>query len=91
MLRNKLLTQIELSKVLKNKGQKKWLDSDSEGNGFKDKRLQQRFRKLLEQIWDSLGQTIPLACQDWANTKAAYRFLSNDKVSEQEILEVSVW
>ncbi len=37
MPRNKFLTQIELSKVVKNKGQKKWLDSDSESNGFKDK------------------------------------------------------
>src|SRR4051812_43736517 len=27
----------------------------------------------------------PLACQDWANTKAAYRFLSNEAVSEAEI------
>jgi hypothetical protein len=25
-------------------------------------------------------------CQDWANTKAAYRFLDNDRVSEAEIL-----
>ena len=25
-------------------------------------------------------------CQDWANTKAAYRFLSNDRVSEADIL-----
>lgn len=86
MLSNKFSTQIELSKMVKNNGKQKWLDSDSEGNGFKDKRLQQRFRKLLEQIWNSLGQTIPFACRDWSNTKAAYRFLSNDKVSEQAIL-----
>jgi hypothetical protein len=25
-------------------------------------------------------------CQDWANTKAAYRFFSNDRVSEADIL-----
>ena len=24
-----------------------------------------------------MGQTIPSACQDWSNAKAAYRFLSN--------------
>ena len=28
----------------------------------------------------------PLACQDWANTKAAYRFFANPKVEEGEIL-----
>jgi Transposase DNA-binding len=33
-----------------------------------------------------LGRSIPLVCQDWANTKAAYRFFSNDRVSEEEIL-----
>ena len=33
-----------------------------------------------------MGASIPLACQDWANTKAAYRFFSNDRVSEEEIL-----
>jgi hypothetical protein len=29
----------------------------------------------------------PLACQDWANTKAAYRFLSKGQVKEHTILE----
>jgi hypothetical protein len=33
-----------------------------------------------------VGQSIPLVCQDWANTKAAYRFFSNDRVSEADIL-----
>jgi len=33
-----------------------------------------------------MGRSIPLVCQDWANTKAAYRFLSNDRVSEADIL-----
>jgi hypothetical protein len=33
---------------------------------------------LLEHVCDAVGGSIPLACQDWANTKAAYRFLSND-------------
>jgi hypothetical protein len=27
-----------------------------------------------------------MACQDWASTKAAYRFFSNERVDEQEIL-----
>lgn len=30
--------------------------------------------------------SLPLVCQDWANTKAAYRFFSNDRVSEAQIL-----
>lgn len=34
----------------------------------------------------SLGGSLPFACQDWANTKAAYRFLSNNRVTESDIL-----
>ncbi|WP_245509410.1 transposase DNA-binding-containing protein [Bradyrhizobium zhanjiangense] len=33
-----------------------------------------------------MGQSVPLVCQDWANTKAAYHFFSNDRVSEADIL-----
>ncbi|WP_407181603.1 transposase DNA-binding-containing protein [Bradyrhizobium sp. STM 3562] len=34
---------------------------------------------MLTQIGSAMGQSIPLVCQDWANTKAAYRFFfSND-------------
>ena len=33
-----------------------------------------------------MGDSIPLACADWANTKAAYRFLSNERVNEHDIL-----
>jgi hypothetical protein len=80
-------TKMEQSTTVSNNSHRNWVDKDSEGSVFKDKRLQQRFRKLLEQIWNGVGQTIPFACQDWANTKAAYRFLSNDKVSEKEILD----
>jgi hypothetical protein len=34
----------------------------------------------------AMGASIPLACQDWANTKAAYRFFSNERINEAEIL-----
>ena len=33
-----------------------------------------------------MGETIAMAYQDWASTKAAYRFFSNERVSGQEIL-----
>jgi len=33
-----------------------------------------------------MGAPLPLACQDWANTKAAYRFLSNERFGEDAIL-----
>src|SRR5208282_4139452 len=56
------------------------------GCHFADERLKGRFRKLIARMRGSVGQTIPLACQDWANTKAAYRFFSNPRINEEEIL-----
>jgi hypothetical protein len=55
-----------------------WVDRELADCDFKDERLGKRFRSLLQQLSASPGESIPLACQDWANTKAAYRFLDND-------------
>ncbi|MCP3468177.1 IS4 family transposase [Bradyrhizobium sp. CCGUVB23] len=63
-----------------------WVDREVAGCEFKDERLGRRFGKLLAQIGSDMGQSIPLVCQDWANTKAAYRFLSNERVNEADIL-----
>ena len=63
-----------------------WVERELADCEFKDERLGKRFRSLLEQLSLSPGDSIPLVCQDWANTKAAYRFLDNDRVSEAEIL-----
>lgn len=63
-----------------------WLDRELAGCAFSDVRLGKRLRQLLEQMEGAMGESLPLACQDWANTKAAYRFFSNDRVSEEEIL-----
>lgn len=63
-----------------------WVDREVAGSEFRDARLCDRFRKLLAQLGSAMGQSIPLVCQDWANTKAAYRFFSNDRVSEADIL-----
>ena len=64
-----------------------WVDEELAGSTFRDKRLGRRLRQLLVQMAGAVGEPIPLVCQDWANTKAAYRFLSNGAVSEGEILQ----
>jgi hypothetical protein len=64
-----------------------WIDRELAGCRFRDKRLGQRLRKLLTHMAGAVGGSLPLACQDWANTKAAYRFLSNPKVCEHTILQ----
>lgn len=63
-----------------------WVERELSGCSFGDERLGKRFGLLMEQLSTGLGQTLPLACGDWANTKAAYRFLNNDRVNEQKIL-----
>ena len=63
-----------------------WVDQELDGAYFQDVRLGKRLRTLLGLMSNGLGQTLPLACQDWANTKAAYRFFSNPRISEEEIL-----
>ena len=65
---------------------KGWIDQELEGAYFQDVRLGKRLRTLLGLMANGIGQPIPLACQDWANTKAAYRFFSNPRITEEEIL-----
>lgn len=63
-----------------------WVDREVAESEFRDVRLGKRFRTLLERIASDVGQSIPFVCQDWANTKAAYRFFANERVSEADIL-----
>ena len=59
-----------------------WVAGVVAGCEFTDARLGKRLGNLLHQISGSIGGTVPLACQDWANTKAAYRCFSNEHVDE---------
>lgn len=63
-----------------------WLDRELAGCEFRDERLGKRLRSLLGRISAKPGESLPLACQDWASTKGAYRFLDNGRGSEAEIL-----
>jgi len=63
-----------------------WIDNEVVGCEFQDVRHGKRLRQLLEQLSGKIGATTPWACQDWANTKAAYRFFGNDRISEANIL-----
>ena len=63
-----------------------WVERELEGCEFPDKRLKSRLGKVLGELGERIGQTLPAACQDWAATKAAYRFFSNPRVDESLIL-----
>jgi hypothetical protein len=67
-------------------GTDEWIDNELMGCEFPDARHGKRLRYLLEQLSSRVGSVIPWACQDWANTKAAYRFFGNDRFSEANIL-----
>jgi hypothetical protein len=59
-----------------------WVDRELDGGAFPDARLKARLGKLLGDLGRRVGGTLPAACQDWAATKAAYRFFSNPRVDE---------
>jgi hypothetical protein len=56
-----------------------WSRSEVDETAFRDARLGHRFGDLLRRLSDRMGGTIPLACQDWASTKAAYQLFFNRK------------
>jgi len=65
---------------------REWIEEELAATKLPDARLEKRLRSLVEQMAAGLGRSIPLACQDWAATKAAYRFFSNQRVCDEQIL-----
>jgi hypothetical protein len=63
-----------------------WVEGELEGCEFADQRLKARLGEVLRRLGERIGATLPAACQDWAATKAAYRFFSNPRVDESVIL-----
>ena len=51
-----------------------WLGGEVGNCDVRDKRLDKRFKRLAADLAGSIGDTIPMACQDWANTKALIDF-----------------
>jgi len=67
-------------------GSQDWIEQELAASKLPDARLEKRLRHLVEQMAKGVGRSIPWACQDWAAAKAAYRFFSNGRVSEEQIL-----
>lgn len=63
-----------------------WATKEFSKIGLKDKRLNQRCQKLASVLEQQSTEPINQACEDWADTKAAYRFFDNQKVSPDKIL-----
>ena len=67
-------------------GGQDWIEHELAASRLPDARLEKRLRDLVRQLANGVGRSIPFACQDWAAAKAAYRFFSNDRVGEEQIL-----
>jgi len=63
-----------------------WSEQEIDSSQFKDKRIGNRFKQILSVLGSLPGESIPQVCQSWAETKAVYRFLSNERVDPQEML-----
>lgn len=62
------------------------IQQELECGAFPDERLGKRLGRMLDRFADGTAESAPLACQGWGNTKAAYRFFANDRVTEADIL-----
>jgi hypothetical protein len=63
-----------------------WVEREPAGVEFADERLRTRPGRLLDDLGERIGGTLPMACQDWDATKAAYRVFDNPRVGDAVIL-----
>lgn len=64
-----------------------WVREEMRGVDLGDERLNERCAVLLDSMSERPQLSLPAACQGWAETMAAYRFLRNPRVSSGKILE----
>ena len=63
-----------------------WIRSEFRAAEFGDKRLTNRLIQLGDELGSSPAESIPASCEDWASTKATYRFCDNDRVEPSEVI-----
>lgn len=65
-----------------------WAADEFKEINLGDKRLNKRMTKLCDTLSESPESPINQACEDWGETKAAYRFFNNENVDSEQILSV---
>ena len=63
-----------------------WIRTEFRSADFGDKRLTDRLVQLGDELGSSPAESIPASCENWASTKATYRFCDNESVEPSEIL-----
>ncbi len=64
-----------------------WADEEFREIDLGDKRRDNRAIRLVERLAERPTASIPGACRGWAETQAAYRFLSGEEYDWMDILE----
>ena len=63
-----------------------WAAQELAGINLGDVRLNKRSVTLLDRLADKPTASIPHACNGWAETQAAYRFLAQEEIGWEDIL-----
>jgi hypothetical protein len=63
-----------------------WIEAELDTVEFYDPRLKRRFFKLVSDFYRQPQAPIPQSCGSYANTIAAYRFFSNQRVTMDKLL-----
>lgn len=64
-----------------------WLNTEFNSSDLADLRLNKRLQTIIGSFCSSPSTSIPQASGTWGKTKAAYRFLNNQKVTHENILQ----
>jgi hypothetical protein len=63
-----------------------WVEQELATAAFGDKRLDERFRVVVDRMSQKPSLKFPAACKGRAEIEAAYRFLDNDRVDAAKVL-----
>jgi hypothetical protein len=64
-----------------------WISEECAFVEFGDKRLNERYTIMLENLYSAPDGSIPSSCGGWTETMGAYRFLHNPKVTPNKIMD----
>jgi hypothetical protein len=62
-----------------------WVDEEFETLDLGDPRRDRRAKELIKRFASRPTASIPGACEGWAETMAAYRFLGNERIDWRDI------
>ena len=72
---------------IKKKKDMNWANEEMESLNLGDSRLNKRYSKMLKDLGNRPSEKITVSCEKLSEVKAAYRFIDNNKVNKDKILE----